>query len=36
MGWSRGENGKKACFGDLEFPSKPEENLLLYLHRFSV
>jgi len=35
--WAGGEgNRKKACFGDLEFPSKPVENLLFYLHRFSV
>jgi hypothetical protein len=36
MGWSRGKTGKKACFGDLKFPTKPVENLLFYLHRVSV
>ena len=35
-GLEQGENGKKACCGDLKFPTKPEENLLFYLHRFSV
>ena len=25
-----------ACCGDLKFPTKPVENLLFYLHRFSV
>jgi hypothetical protein len=27
---------EKGCFGDLKFPTKPVENLLFYLHRFSV
>jgi hypothetical protein len=31
-----GGKGKKACFEDLKFPTKPGENLLLYLHHFSV
>jgi hypothetical protein len=29
-------NKKKACFGDLKFPTKPGENLLFYLYRVSV
>ena len=35
-GLEQGENGKKACFGDLKFPAKPVENLLFSLHRSSV
>ena len=33
----QGQNGKKGCFGDREFPTKPgQENLFFHLHRFSV
>ena len=35
-GLEEGEREKKGCFGDLKFPTKPVENLLFYLHRFSV
>jgi hypothetical protein len=35
MGWSRGK-WKKACCGDLKVPTKPVENLLFYMHHFSI
>jgi hypothetical protein len=36
FGLEQAENGKKTCFGDLKFPTKPVENLLFYLYRVSV
>jgi len=35
--WAGGlGNGKKACFGNMEFPLKPFHDLLFHPHHFSV